>query len=180
MRRLADGGVVHVQIAPDRPDHDVARVDPDPDLDRDAVRPLYLVTVPAHPLLHAQGRVAGADRVVLVRDGRAEERHDPIAHDLIDGALVAVNRLHHVLQHRVEELACLLRVAVGEQLHRALQVGEQHGHLLALAFQGGLRGEDLLGEVLWGVRLGRGEAHLTGVLTANWSPALVAESRRGR
>ncbi len=38
-------------------------------------------------------------------------------------------------------------VEVLGELHRALHVGEQHGHLLALAGQGVARGEDLLGEV---------------------------------
>jgi hypothetical protein len=36
-----------------------------------------------------------------------------------------VNRLHHPFDHRVEELASFLGVAVGEQLHRALEVGEE-------------------------------------------------------
>ena len=49
---------------------------------------------------------------------------------------VAVHRRHHALEHGVEELAGLFGVAVGQQLHRALQVGEQHGDLLALAFEG--------------------------------------------
>ena len=68
-----------------------------------------------------------------------------------------MDRLHHPLEHRVEELARLLGIAVGEQLHRALEVGEEHRDLLALALQGALRGEDLLGEVLGGVALRRGE-----------------------
>ena len=96
--------------------------------------------------------------MVLVGERRAEERHDPVAHDLVDGALVAVDGLHHALEHRVEELARFLGIAVGEQLHRALEVGEEHRDLLALALQRGLRGEDLLGEVLGGVGLGGGEA----------------------
>src|SRR3972149_4507075 len=36
---LADGGVVHVQVAADGPDHDLAGVEADPDLDLDAVGP---------------------------------------------------------------------------------------------------------------------------------------------
>ena len=64
--------------------------------------------------------------------------------------------------HRVEELSRLLGVAVGEQLHRALEVGEEDGDLLALALQGGLRGEDLLGEVLGGVCVGGHGLGLTG------------------
>jgi hypothetical protein len=94
--------------------------------------------------------------MVLVRERRAEERHDAVAHDLVDGALVPVNGLHHAFEDRIEQLARLLGVAVGKQFHRALEVGEEHGHLLALAFQRGLRGEDSLGEVLWRVGLGEG------------------------
>jgi hypothetical protein len=56
-----------------------------------------------------------------------------------------MDRLHHAFEHGVEELPRFLGVPVGQQLHRALQVGEEHGHLLALAFEGGLGGEDLLG-----------------------------------
>jgi hypothetical protein len=76
--------------------------------------------------------------VILVRQRRAKERHDAVAHDLVDGALVTVDGLHHVLDDRVEELPRLLRVAVGQQLHRALQVGKQNGDLLALTLQRGL------------------------------------------
>jgi hypothetical protein len=43
-----------------------------------------------------------------------------------------VHRLHHPFEDGVEERARLLGVAVGEQLHRALEIGEEHGHLLAL------------------------------------------------
>ena len=91
--------------------------------------------------------------MVLVGDRRAEERHDAVAHHLVDGALVAVDGLHHPLEDGVEELAGLLGIAVGEQLHRALEVGEEDGDLLALALEGALGGEDLLGEVLRGVAL---------------------------
>ena len=114
--------------------------------------PPHALGVPLHRLLHPQRRIARAHRVILVGERRAEERHDPVAHDLVHGALVAVHRLHHVLEHRVEELARLLGVAVGQQLHRALEVGEEHRDLLALAFQRGLRVEDSLGEVLGSVR----------------------------
>jgi hypothetical protein len=97
--------------------------------------------------------------VILVGQRRPEERHDAIAHDLIDRAFVAVDRLHHPLEHGIEELARLLRVAVGEQLHRALEVGEEDGDLLALAFESALGGQNLLGEVLGGVRLRGGRTN---------------------
>jgi hypothetical protein len=98
--------------------------------------------------------------MVLVGQGGPEERHDAVTHDLIDRALVAVDRLHHAFEDGVEQLARLLRVAIGEQLHGALQVREEDGDLLALAFQGRLGGEDPLGEVLGGVRLRRTEFRL--------------------
>ena len=154
--RLAHGRVVHAEIAADRADDDLARVEADPDLHLHPVRAPRVVRVALQRLLHPQRGVARPHGVILVGERRAEERHDPVAHHLVDGALVAVDRLHHPLEHGVEELARLLRVAVGQQLHRALEVGEEHGDLLALAFEGGLGGEDLLGEVLRGVaRQGR-------------------------
>ena len=75
--------------------------------------------------------------MVLVGERRAEQRHDAVAHHLVDRALVAVDGLHHPLEDGIEELARLLGVAVGQELHRALEVGEEHGDLLALAFEGG-------------------------------------------
>ena len=73
--------------------------------------------------------------MVLMGDRRPKQRHDAVAHDLVHGALVAVHGVHHALQHRVEELARLLGIAVGQQLHRAFEVGKQHRDLLALAFR---------------------------------------------
>jgi hypothetical protein len=61
---------------------------------------------------------------------------------------------HHPLDHRVEKFAGIFGIAVGEQLHGALEVGEQYRDLLAFAFEGRLRCEDLLGEVLRRVRIG--------------------------
>jgi hypothetical protein len=48
----------------------------------------------------------------------------------------------------------LFGVAVGEQLHGALQIGEQDGDLLPLAFEGGFGCQDFLDEVGWCVCLG--------------------------
>ena len=77
----------------------------------------------------------------------------------------------------IEQLARLLRIAVGEQLHRALEVGEEHGHLLALALEGGLGREDLLGEMFGRVGLRRGyPPHRRGAREG--PPALAAELLR--
>src|SRR5262245_28095247 len=89
---------------------------------------------------------------------------------------------HHAFEHGVEELAGLLRVSVSQKLHRSLQVGEENGDLLALAFQGGLGGEDLLGQMLGRVGLGRRKAWLRtgGDLLAKLGPTAVAKSTARR
>jgi hypothetical protein len=51
-------------------------------------------------------------------------------------AFAAVNGLHHELEHGIQDLPRLLGIAVGEQLHGALEVGERDGDLLALALEG--------------------------------------------
>ena len=61
-------------------------------------------------------------------------------------------------QHRIEELVRLFGVAVGEQFHRALEVGKEHRDLLPLAFQGTAGRENFLREIGWGV----GERRLRG------------------
>jgi hypothetical protein len=76
------------------------------------------------------------------------------------GALVVMDGFHHLLQDRIENPARLFSVAVGKQLHRALEVGEQHSHLLALAFEGRLGGEDAFGKVLGGVGVRGAETRL--------------------
>jgi hypothetical protein len=138
MGRLPDRGIVHVQIAADRADHDLPGVESDPDLDGDPGSALDLLGVALDGGLHPERRVARPYPVVLVSEGRAEERHDPVAHHLVHRPLVAVDRLHHQLEHRVEDLSRLLRVAFRKELHRAFQVGKEDSYLLPLAFQRGL------------------------------------------
>jgi hypothetical protein len=158
MRGLADCCVVHVQIRPDCPHDNFTGIEAHADSHCDAVRVEYFVAVLLHTLLHPQRGIASPYRLILVGEGSPKQGHDPVAHDLIDRPLEAVDGLHHAFEHRVEELARLLRVAIGEQLHRALEVGKEHGDLLALALERCLRGQNLLGEVLGRVDLGRGEA----------------------
>ena len=190
MGRLADRRVVHVQIAADGAHDDLARVEPDPDLHVHAVRVARLLRIAHHQLLHPERRITRPDGVVLVGERRAEQRHDPVAHDLVHRALVAMDRVHHVLEHRIEELARVLGIAVGQQFHRALQVREQHGDLLALTFQGGLGGEDLLGQMLRGValragRLGRRDrperrGALAAELVLGWVPGATGGTGRDK
>jgi hypothetical protein len=95
MGGLAHGGVVHAQVAPDGAHDHIARVQANPDLDGDPLIPADAFRVLPHGFLHPERRVARAHGVILVGEGGAKERHDPVAHHLIHGALVAVNRIHH-------------------------------------------------------------------------------------
>ena len=72
----------------------------------------------------------------------------PSAHGLGDVALVAMHGVHHELQSRIDDAARLLGIEVFQQCHGTLDVSKQYGDLFALAFQGGARGENLLGEIL--------------------------------
>ena len=165
MRRLPDGRVIHMQIVADRPNDHFPGIKPHPDLDLNLVGLADLVGVCPDRLLHGQSRIAGPHRMIFVGNRRAKERHNAVAHDLVDGAFVAVYRLHQAFQHGIQELAGFLGVAVGQEFHRALEIGKQHRHLLAFAFQGTARGQnflrqiggrvgqrDMLGRLDWGSR----------------------------
>ncbi len=66
---------------------------------------------------------------------------------LVDRALEAVNAFCQDLEETIHDAVPLLRVELGGQFGRSPDVGEEHGHLLALAFEGAARGQDLLGEM---------------------------------
>jgi len=89
-----------------------------------------------------------------------------------------VHRFHHLVENRIEDPARLFGITVGEELHGTLEVGEQHGHLLALAFERGLGHQDPLGEVLGDVGFGSGEAGPRGLVERG--RALAAELVLGR
>ena len=140
-----------MQIVTNGAHHHLAGVETHPHLHADAMATARLLGIRPHGVLHGQGGIAGPHRMVLMGNRRPKQGHDAVAHDLVDGAFIAVHGGHHALEHGVEKLAGLFGVAVGQQLHRALQVGKQHRDLFALAFEGGLGGEDFLGQIWLGV-----------------------------
>jgi hypothetical protein len=89
--------------------------------------------------------------MVLIGERRPKQGHNAITQDLVHGPFEAVHSRHHVLKEQVKELARLLEVAVGQQLHGALEIGEQHRHLLTLGFQGASGVQDLLGQITRGI-----------------------------
>src|SRR5262245_5318166 len=94
----------------------------------------------------------------------------------IHGAFVVMDGIHHPLADRVEALARFLGIAVGEQLHGALEVGEEHRDLLALAFERALGDENLLNEVLGRVRLRSRRPNWSGGTSGDRLAALEAEA----
>jgi hypothetical protein len=99
-------------------------IEPDPDLERNAVGAVHVVTVTRDALLHGQRRITRSHGVVFMGQRRAEEGHNPIPHDLVDGALVAVHGLDHALQDRVQRLLGLLGMALCQQLHGPFEISE--------------------------------------------------------
>jgi len=154
VRCLPDDGVVHMQIVADGTDDDLPRVEPDSDRHRYPMRSLNLVRISRDGVLHSERRITSAHGMILMGNRRTEEGHNPIAHNSVHGALVAVDRLNHALEYRVEELLRVLGVAVSKQLHRALNIREQHGDLLPFTLEGCPGGEDLIGKMEGRVILG--------------------------
>ncbi len=156
-------GVAHdgVVLADGAGEH-LSGVDADAQVEVDAVGQV-LVDLD-HRRLHAE---PGADRallVVLVGDGRAEDRHHVVADVLVDGAAVALDLRAEPHQHAVDERLHGLRVhALGDGCV-AGQVGEQDRHLAAL-----------LGQV---VRRGGGRRRARALVHP--VPAVHAEARLGR
>jgi hypothetical protein len=62
--------------------------------------------------------------VVFVGSWGSEQGEDPIARGLHDVAFVAMYRIDHEPQSRIDNGACLLGVEVRHQLQRTLDVGK--------------------------------------------------------
>jgi hypothetical protein len=122
--------------------HDLASVDSDTDLDPCAAAHPELIAVAAKIVARRDGCMNRALRMVLMGDRRAEQREDAIAGRLDDVSIVAMDRLNHQLQRRIDDGARFFGVEIAHQLGRALDVGEQRGDGLALTL-GRLRTDTL-------------------------------------
>ncbi|MGY4253150.1 hypothetical protein ACVI1L_000218 [Bradyrhizobium sp. USDA 4516] len=74
---------------------DLTGVDADADLHIDVMQALDVI-------LHRQRRETAPNGVILMRLRGAEHRHDAVALGLVDDAAVAVNRLVHQVEHRLQ------------------------------------------------------------------------------
>src|SRR5216683_1115435 len=174
VRGVAHRGVVHAQVVADGAHHHEAGVRAHPELEGyllAGVEPQRPFRKRAPDPDRGQHR---APRVILVRDRRAEERHEAVAQELVDGALEAVDLAERPLEEGAEQRVHAVGPELLGQYGGADQIAEQHRDRLALAFERAARGQDLLGEVLW--RIGFGSPGLD--LRANRLPTLQAELRR--
>jgi hypothetical protein len=143
-----------MEVVADGADQNLAGIEAHARLNGDVAGTLDILGVGTDGGLHRQGGVGRPQRVILQRQRGSENRHDAVAQYLVHRPFVSVHGVDHSLKDWIKKLPRLLGVAIREQLHRSFQVGEEHRDLFALAFDGGLRGEDPIGEVLWGVALG--------------------------
>ena len=131
--RVPDCGVLARAASADCAGDDLARVDPDPGREVEAGAAAQLGRVLGDVVEHLQSRVTGAPRVILVGDRGAEDGHDPVTGELVDGSLKALHRVGQDREEALHDLAPLLRVLPLGEVHRAAHVGEEHRYLLALA-----------------------------------------------
>jgi len=191
--RVALRRVVHAQIVADLAHDDLSGIEAHANRKIQSARQPQLIGVGPERVAQVQRGVAGALRVVLVGDGRAEQRHDAVAGVLVHRAFEAVHAVGEDLEEAIENLMPLFRIDLLGQFHRAFDVGEQHGDLLALAFEGGLRLQDFVGEVLGrvgtgglpglgcqvlGVRCWVSGVGCRGLTPETWHPAPAAGRRR--
>ena len=132
--------------------HHLASVEPNADTQCHTMLATYRLGIGLHRYLHGQGRVAGAQGVVFMRNGGAKQGHNAVAQHLVHGTFIAVYRVHHNVNGGIEELLGGFRVEVFDEFGGVFDVGKQDGDLFTFAFQRRTGGEDFLGQV--GRRLG--------------------------
>src|SRR5712691_3339203 len=92
-----------------------------------------LLSIPLTLLLHVQGGIQGAWRVIFVGDGRAEQSKDAIAQGLGHIPFIPVHGVHHELQSRIDEAASFFGVEVFDEGGGVFDVGKEGSDGLALA-----------------------------------------------
>ena len=92
--------------------------------------------------------------MILVSNGRPEQRHNAVAQHLVHRPFVAVHALHHETKHRVQKLLGNFRVEILDQLSRVFDVSKQYGDVLPFAFEATAGSKDFFAEVLRGVGQG--------------------------
>src|SRR5262245_23466073 len=118
---------------------------PNSQLHGHAVPATHLLSVWAYGALQGEGRIAGPQGVIFMGKRGAEQGHNAVAKHLVDGALKAVDGAHHELDGGVQELLRRLGIESLDEPGGVLDVGKEHGDLLALACEAGTYAENLFG-----------------------------------
>ena len=120
-----------IALPAERGDH-VARVDADPDRQRDAVALLEGGVELLEPLEHLERGADRAHRVVVVDGRHAEDRDDRVADVLLERAAPRRDHLGHRLEVGAQQRAQPLGIEPLAELGRADHVGEEDRRELAL------------------------------------------------
>ena len=110
VRRIPHRRIVHAEIVADAPHHHEAGVEALPHLKADSPPMLEFFPISLECLPNSQRRMDGALRVILVGDRGAEQRHDPVAEELVHGALVAVHLGQHQFEGTIHQPVHVFRV----------------------------------------------------------------------
>ena len=129
-------GVVHAKVVADLAHHDLARVQADARGEVEAVLALHFARLLGKIVPELQRRIARALGMVLVGDGRTEERHHAVAGVLIDGSLEAVDSVRQHLKEAVHDLVPDLGIDGTREGDGSLHIREEDSDLLALALEG--------------------------------------------
>ena len=108
------------------PDHDLARVDADPELE-------LVAEQVAKPGAHRDGRVERSLGVVLVGDRHAVHRQHGVSCELLDRASGGLDLLRHCVVETVEQESRVLGVRGRRHLRRSDEIGEEQRRDLPLA-----------------------------------------------
>ena len=97
--------------------------------------------------LQGEGRI-GAPGIIFVGNRHPEEGYNAIAKHLVDGALIAVHGIHHMMDDRVQQWLGGFRIKALDESGGVFDVGEEDGDLLAFACEGAFGSQNLLGQML--------------------------------
>ena len=158
------------------PDDDLARVDAGADGDPDAVVTLELGVQNPERLTDLGSGADGAQRIVLMHPGDAEDGHDGVADELLDRPAVPLEHALHRLEIAPHHATQALRIEPLAEGRRSGDIGEEHGDDLAC-----LRLESRQGKV---GAAGDAEARIRRVLARSsgrsWRRAYATQLRKTR
>jgi hypothetical protein len=75
--------------------------------------------------------------MVLMREGRSEKGHYPIALNTVDDAVVAMNGVLHRIQNGLHAAPSFFGVNRGDELSGIANIREQYGQALSFSTAGG-------------------------------------------